>query len=220
MRKELLLAEFAPQAKPEQGGRRKDLVFYSGAEIDRYDFWTGEEYTLQFSLKKGDFRFERLANAPLLKDHWPSVDSQVGHIEDARIEDGVAMATAVFADTEDVTPLWEKVAGGHIRNVSMGVAIDELKLLNENRKKGEKKRFLAIGWEPREISVVPLGADPKASFVFSQDEEMPREVRAFLRDLYAQHLAKTGAAGTADEQPDHRLRLALARQRQHELTLR
>jgi hypothetical protein len=239
MRKELLIAQFAAgQKQSESGestGRRKDLVFYSGAEIERFDWWTGEEYTIQFSLKKGDFDFSDLAGAPFLKDHRMSVDTTIGHIENPRIENGVAMATAIFADTDDVKPIWEKVEGGHIRDVSMGVAIDRLDMISD-MKKEKKKRYMATGWKPYEISAVPDGADPIARFVMSQaDESMPADVREFLRGLYQrkeflnelyegreslrsiveQHLAKAGAASTADSGRDKTLALMRLRQRQY-----
>lgn len=242
MKNELLIAQFAATAtapvQEQAAGRRKELVFYSGTEIERYDFWNDEDYTIQFSMKDGDYDFARLNHAPLLKDHWAfSVDAQVGHVENARIEKGVAMATAVFAETADVNDLWEKIDAGHVRNVSMGVEIERLELVSKPK---EKKRYMCYGWSPREISVVPLGADPGASFVFAQrhlSETMPDGMREFLRELYrdrqslseliasreslgvivARHLAETGAAGTADQQSAHRLRLALQRQRQYEL---
>lgn len=219
MKKELLVAQFAAEQPAESTGRRKDLVFYSGAEIERYDFWNDEAYTIQFSMKGGDFDFAKLNNAPLLKDHQSfSVDAQVGHIENARMENSQAMATAVFAETPDVDDLWGKVDAGHVRNVSMGVQIKNLELVSKPK---EKKRYMAMGWSPYEISVVPLGADPQASFVFSQQEweGMPQEVREFLRGLYrdkealteilgqrdalcellaTKDLAKTGAASAAD----------------------
>ena len=208
----------AIESRPAEGeGRRRDFVFYSGEEIRRYDWWNDEEYTIQFSLKPGDFSLAKLERAPLLKDHNPMVEYTVGHVESPRVEKGVAMATAVFADTPDVADLWEKIEAGHVTDVSMGVEIESLELVSKPK---EKKRYMALGWKPYEISVVPIGAAESAAFLSGGvTEEIPSEVRAFLRDLYQQHLAKTGAAGTADQQAAFRLRLALARQRQYELSV-
>jgi hypothetical protein len=51
----------------------------------------------------------------------------------------------------------------------MGAAIYRLK---ETTKEGEKERsFLAVDWEPQEISVVPVGADPGAGFLLSAEPE-------------------------------------------------
>lgn len=219
--KQFLTATFAAAAAAPaaEAGRRKDFVFYSGAEIQRFDFWTGEDYTLQFSMKPSDMRLQALTNAPLLKDHEVSVDSVIGHIENARIENGAAMGTAVFAETADVDPVWEKVQAGHITDVSMGVEIDRLELLVDD-KKAKVKRYMAFGWEPREISVVPMGADPGAAFLMARElKELPDSVLAFLRDLYQQNLAKSGAASNADSGLDLQLALAQCRQRQREYTL-
>lgn len=207
----------ATESRPAQGeGRRRDFVFYSGAVIDRYDWWNDEEYTIQFSLDPADFDLSTLTGAPLLKDHRQSMDSLLGHVENARIENGVAVATAVFAETPDVDTIWAKVAAGHASDVSMGVNIERLELTS---KKGEKKAFLARGWKPHEVSVVPIGADPGAAFLSgARHEDFPVEVREFLRGLYKQHLAKAGAASTADTTGDaNRVAALMAlRQRRYE----
>lgn len=185
MKKQLLVAQFATEKPSGESGRRKDFVFYSGAEIERYDFWNDEKYTIQFSLKSSDVRLGKLDGAPLLKDHRMSVDTTIGHIENPRIENGRAVGTAVFADSDDATAVWAKVDGGHIRDVSMGVVIDRLDMVSDN-KKDKVKKYMAFGWEPYEISVVPDGADPAANFLMSQEDTdaLPSDVREFLRDLY------------------------------------
>jgi hypothetical protein len=219
MKKQLLVAQFAAEKPAEQSGRRKDFVFYSGAKIQRYDFWSDEEYTIQFSMKPSDFDFSLLNGGPLLKDHRMSVDTVVGHVENPRIEDGKAMGTAVFADDDNSLAVWSKVDAGHIKDVSMGVAIERLDLISDN-KKDKIKDYMAFGWKPREISVVPDGADPAANFIMSREEaeSLPADVRDFLRQMYQrqeffneiyegrdvlraltqQHLATAGAASTAD----------------------
>lgn len=241
MKKQLLVAQFAAEKPVEQSGRRKDFVFYSGAEIRRYDFWNDKEFTIQFSMKPSDVRLNVLDGAPLLKDHRMAVDSVVGHVENPRIENGKAIGTAVFADADHVTPVWEMVDGGHIKDVSMGVAIDNLELISKPK---EMDRYMAFGWEPYEISVVPDGADPAANFLMSREdaELLPADVREFLRGLYQrkeflneiyegrdvlrtlltqQNLATAGAASTADSQMLQRAKaLITLRQRQYGYTNR
>jgi hypothetical protein len=166
---ELLTATLlAPEQQTEPEARVRDVLFYSGTPILRYDMWNDEEYLLSFSTDPKDVRLNRLnAGAPVFKDHVPSVDSTIGKTSNARITNGKAYATLEFSAREDLDGFWQDVQAGIIRAVSMGVAMDSLEDITP-KKKGAMKHLMARGWEPFEISVVPLGADPKAKFLAAQ----------------------------------------------------
>ena len=162
MRRELLRAEFA-NTKPE--GRRKEILWFSGVDVPRFDFWTGDEWILRLPMDVA--RLDRLnsGSAPLLKDHvWNRpIDSQVGIIERAWIDGSSGFASVRFADTEDVDDIWRKVDSGIIQNVSMETVIDDLKDVTPPK---HKTRILAAtGWEPEAVAIVPVGADPNAGFL-------------------------------------------------------
>jgi len=208
MPRELLVAKFS-QAKSEGEARTKDLVFYTGASVARYDWWTGDEYMLSFSMTPADVKLDRLnTGAPLLDSHQNyTMANQVGVVDKAWIADGQAMATVRFSERPEVDGLWKDVSDGIVQNVSMGVSIGQLV---ETTKKGDKvKSYKAIDWEPMEISIVPVGADPGAGFLAAQNplevlkhEFDPTAVAAEIlrwRREHQQNLAKSGAASTADE---------------------
>ena len=72
--------------------RTVDLIFSTGAAVDRVDWWTGQRYVEKLSLDPAHVRLERLnAGAPLLDTHDSySVRNQLGAIEpgSARLELG------------------------------------------------------------------------------------------------------------------------------------
>ena len=166
---ELLTATLlAPETQTEPEARVRDVLFYSGAPIERYNWFKDEEYLLSFSTDPKDIRFDRLnGGAPVFKDHMPMVDSTIGRTSNARLVNGKAYATLTFSDREDLDGFWQDVQAGILNAVSMGVSIDELEDITP-RSKGATKHYMARGWEPFEISVVPLGADPKARFLAAQ----------------------------------------------------
>lgn len=174
MRREFLAGVLQPR---EGEGRIKRVMFWSEPDVPRYDFWTGEEWILRLSLDK--VRLSRLNDgAPLLKNHEYSrpVENVMGVVERAWIEGTNAYADVRFADTEDVTPIWEKVEQGIIQNVSMEATIDDFEDVtpeDEKKKKKSKRILSATGWEVEAIAIVPVGADPNAGFMSPMSLAVP-----------------------------------------------
>jgi len=170
-----ITATFVPEsAKAEE--RTVEMIFYSGATIPRYS-WDRGEYMLTLSTEPGAVRLDRLKSgrAPLLNAHDNySADNVLGVIETAWVEDGAGKARAKFAkDDQAADRVWNKVKQGILRNVSMGLVILRMKELES--KKDEPKHFLATDWQPQEISIVAIGADPQAS-LFGEQREQFQEV--------------------------------------------
>ena len=203
--------------------RTRDVVFYSGAKIQRMDFWSGARWWLKFSMEPDDMDLDRLnAGAPVLNSHSAfSLDDQIGVVERGWVEDGKAKATLRFSERDEVEPIWQDIQAGIIRNVSMGVKIDQLK---EVTPKGAKeKEFLALGWTPGEISVVSMNADPGAQFLSAQrdgaGELMYRIVPVTARlDYLHAETPETNSAPVADGEgqagPDLGPMIATARLRE------
>lgn len=165
--RELLQAELMAPATASEG-RVREVRFYSGAIVPRYDWFKDEEYELQFSLDPKDVKLDRLnAGAPVFKDHAAYLDNTVGITSNARIEGKAAFATLKFSEREELDGMWQDIQAGIINSVSMGVAIETLEDVTP-KKKGALRRVLARGWQPFEISLVPIGADPKARFLAAQ----------------------------------------------------
>lgn len=164
MRHERLKAS-VERASADTAKRTIDVLFYSGASVQRYDWWNDEEYLLSFSMQPSHVRLARLnSGAPLLNAHNDfQLQAVIGVVENARVEGGKGYATVRFSEREEVTPIWNDVQSGILQNVSMGAAIYDRKDVTP---KGDKMRhWLATDWEPMEISAVPVGADPEAGFL-------------------------------------------------------
>jgi hypothetical protein len=168
----------------------RDAVFYSGAKVERYDWWTGETYDLSFKMGGADLSALN-AEAPVLNGHEScEAEDVIGVIQSAKQDKRGYVATMRFSNREEVCGIRQDIADGILRNVSMGVQIQTLTLVEDNKKTG-RKHYMAEAWKPFEISVVPIGADPGAKFL-SKDTRLER-----LRSIDLS--ATPGAASKADD---------------------
>ena len=144
------------------GKRKRDVLFYSGAKVERVDMWSGDMYDLSFAMDGGDVT--QLAGKPVLDGHQQhEVDYVLGVVENSwRIRCGYE-ATLRFSDREDVAPVWQDIEDGILTSVSMGVQIVEMTQAPDSTVK--RPHLLASKWRPFEISIVPIGADPGAKFL-------------------------------------------------------
>lgn len=163
----------AAMAKPAGAseGRQRDVVFYSGAKVERFDWFTGEMYDLSFEMGGADL--SRLIGGPVLNGHASySVDDVLGRVDAASRASGGYVASLAFSVADSVNDAWQKIEDGTLNAVSMGVKIDKL-VLQEADKKNKRKHYMATAWQPFEVSVVPIGADPGARFL-SMDPRLER----------------------------------------------
>ena len=115
--------------------------------------------------EKGEVDLSRLNDgAPLLIDHSNRVDSIIGVVEKAYLQDSRLMADVRFADD----PVGQRVKGlvdqGIVRNVSISYEIIEVQ---ENKKTNEIR---AIKWLPREVSFVGVPADASVGIGRADDD--------------------------------------------------
>jgi hypothetical protein len=165
--RERLEAQFEALAPAERGERTATLTWYTGAAVRRYD--ARGAYEMRFSMEPGAIRMGRLASgsAPLLNSHRDfTVDDVIGVITRAWIENGQGKATVRFSKRAEVDPIWHDVEDGILRNASMGVAIHAVEDVTPQG--GEMRQVLVTDWEPEEVSLVPIGADPGAGFKFER----------------------------------------------------
>lgn len=156
-----LSSVLSPPATVDASARTVNVVAYSGATVMRIDPWTGEISQLRLGLSDSEVRIGRLVGAPVLNAHSAeTVSDQIGVVERAWIDSGKLLATLRFSKRADVEPIWQDIRSGIIRNVSIGALIYK-------RDRQEDGSYVATDWEPMEISVVPVPADPRAT-VLSQ----------------------------------------------------
>jgi hypothetical protein len=157
--------------------RTVELVWTTGATVKR-SRWVGwdsvQRYDETLSLDPAHVDLGRLNNgAPLLNTHGSYQLSDVlGVVEKAWIDTakGEGRALVRFSDREDVAPIVKDVAAGIIRNVSVGYQVRTYEITETD---GEVPKWLAVDWEPYELSLVPIGADAGAGTRAADQQTFP-----------------------------------------------
>jgi HK97 family phage major capsid protein len=106
-------------------------------------------------------------------------------LDGGRIENGRLMVDAHFFDTPRAQEVRSWVEDG-LRNVSIGY---EIHVLEEAAK---EQRYTATDWEPLEVSIVTVPADPSVGIGREKDSK-PKPVRIVRADQQAESAESTGA---------------------------
>ncbi len=132
--------------------RTIELSFSSEEPVERY--WGFEV----LGHKKGEVDLSRLdAGGPLLLDHKPTVDNQVGITEKVWIEKARGRAVVRFGKSARSQEIFERVKDGDLKSVSVGYRINSMRLEEEE---DDKSTYRVTSWTPLEISLVAIAADP------------------------------------------------------------
>jgi len=171
----------SPQTLDEEQ-RTVDVVWTTGAQVRRYDFWADREFIEELSLDESAVRMDRLNNgAPLLASHWQGLDDVVGVVERAWLDGNEGRATVRFSERDAVKPIIQDVKDGIIRNISVGYSINKMEKQEELR--DGLPVYRATDWEPAELSLVSVPADAGAQVRSDQGHGEKREVQVVLPDV-------------------------------------
>lgn len=109
--------------------------------------------------QRGEVRAEWIGSgrAPLLVDHQPGLDNQVGRIESVTIADGRGRARVRFGKSEKARAILERVNDGEITAVSVGYRVHAMRLESEGS--DGVATYRVTDWEPLEVSLVAIPAD-------------------------------------------------------------
>lgn len=153
------------RAQVDEEQRTVTLAFASEFPVDRY--WGREILDMQeSSIRLGRLR----GGAPLLMDH--DATDQVGVIESVDIGlDRVGRALVRFGKSARAEEVFRDVLDGIRRNVSFGYTIHEA-TLQEMRDDGDVYRV--TDWEPYEITICSVPADPTVGIGRSADKQNSR----------------------------------------------
>jgi hypothetical protein len=130
------------------------------------DYWTGEPFD-EILLMEGCKHADQV---PLIDSHdrW-SVKNVLGSFQDMRVEDGCRLVgTVYFSQTEAGNEAFIKVKEGHLTDFSVGynnLTVKEIASGNEYITGGKTYKGpcrVVTAWELKELSICPIGADPKA----------------------------------------------------------
>lgn len=102
-------------------------------------------------------------------------DAVVGHIEKVWLEDNRGKALVRFDTDEQSEAIFQKVQSGTLQGVSVGYAINRYEVLEDEDTKSTNGRFngpayVVTDWEPLEISIVSVPADPTVGVGRSAEE--------------------------------------------------
>lgn len=102
-------------------------------------------------------------------------DAVVGHVEKVWLEDNRGKALARFDTDEQSETIFQKVQSGTLQGVSVGYAIYRYEVLKDENTKSTNGRFngpayVVTDWEPLEISIVSVPADPTVGVGRSAEE--------------------------------------------------
>lgn len=165
-------AAFQPDTV-DSSARTVDMIWTTGAPVLRGYF---NKYWEKLSLDPSAVRMGRLNNgAPLLNAHcdYDAMDV-IGVVESAAL--GTPAIASVRFAKPDASPeaeqIFKLVQDGILQSSSVGYAVYRMEQ-QEDAPDGIPV-FLAVDWEPYELSVVPMGADDGAGFR-SADKRAPNK---------------------------------------------
>ncbi|RFB80409.1 phage major capsid protein [Methylovirgula sp. 4M-Z18] len=143
--------------------RTTDLVISTGAPVARSDW--DDDYIETLSMDPQNIRVDRLnRGAPLLDAHdrYSGTRAVLGAIVpgSARVEGGQLVGTAKFSRSVDGDRAFQDVKDGVLRHVSVGYLTHKFEVDNSTTPPTHR----ATDWEPHEVSIVPIPADPQAGF--------------------------------------------------------
>lgn len=158
---DLRRAAFQP-ATLNRDTRTIELTWSTGARGRRASWFDGDWYE-ELDMSNSAVRLDRLnSGAALLNNHQSSDLSNIlGVVERAWIENGEGRARVRFSERPDVDPIWNDVASGIIRNVSVGYQVHRWSEPIRGAD-GEPPTYRALDWEPMELSLVGINFDAKA----------------------------------------------------------
>jgi len=153
----------------DSDNRTVELSFSSETPYGR---WFGDEILCH---DEECINLERFSNGlgTVLFNH--DRDAVVGHIEKVWLEDNRGKALVRFDTDEQSETIFQKVQSGTLQGVSVGYAIYRYEVLEDEDTKSTNGRFngpayVVTDWEPLEISIVSVPADPTVGVGRSAEE--------------------------------------------------
>ncbi|WP_010322158.1 prohead protease/major capsid protein fusion protein [Marinobacterium stanieri] len=148
-------AFFRPETVDREN-RTVEVVFTTGEEGNRYDWWNDRHYLESLAVSDQAIRADRLNKGlSILDSHnrYAGIGAVLGVTEGWRIEKGQLIGTCRFSQNQQA--VFEDVADGILRHVSLGYRIHEYKVTKAT-KEGQIEKRQAVDWEPLELSIVPV----------------------------------------------------------------
>jgi hypothetical protein len=153
----------AAPATVDRQARTVEVIWSTGARARNYVQSLGL-ITEELEMSPNAVRMDALRSggAPVLNTHRRGDARDVlGRVVAARLERGRGFATLQFSTAADVEPVWQRIADGTLRGISVGYRVHRYEPVPDATTGETVHR--AVDWEPFEISVVPVPVDPAAA---------------------------------------------------------
>ncbi len=197
-----------------------EIVFTSGAQVQRYDWMRDRVYLEELSVEPGAIRLGRLERgAPLLNTHGSYDLNQIlGVVENPIIANGLGTCTATFSRRDDVAGYVQDVADKIIRNVSVGYVRHRMEMVAPSID-GAPWVYRVTDWEPMEVSLVPIPADMDSQIRAAGADGQPEQtnLRSFsceVTEFTTRSAGTPPAAPITAEAPAEALRAAAQLQKE------
>ena len=160
-----------------EGNARKFTLSFSSEEP--YDRWWGTEI---LSHSEGAVDLTRLNSIGcVLYNH--NRDKVIGKILSANVEGNRGTAEIEFDEDAESDTIFQKVASGTLKGVSVGYMVEVWEDVAANKKSSDG-RFtgpcsIATRWTPYEVSIVSVPADPTVGVGRSHEPEVNEGVSGF-----------------------------------------
>lgn len=170
--KRSVLGNYCRETTIDQVDTDSRTVELSFSSETPYGRWFGDEILCH---DEECINLERFSNGlgTVLFNH--DRDAVVGHIEKVWLEDNRGKALVRFDTDEQSETIFQKVQSGTLQGVSVGYAIYRYEVLEDEDTKSTNGRFIGpayvvTDWEPLEISIVSVPADPTVGVGRSAEE--------------------------------------------------
>lgn len=170
--KRSVLGNYCRETTIDQVDTDSRTVELSFSSETPYGRWFGDEILCH---DEECINLERFSNGlgTVLFNH--DRDAVVGHVEKVWLEDNRGKALARFDTDEQSETIFQKVQSGTLQGVSVGYAIYRYEVLEDEDTKSTNGRFngpayVVTDWEPLEISIVAVPADPTVGVGRSAEE--------------------------------------------------
>jgi hypothetical protein len=182
-----------------------EAVIATGSDVRRMD--GRGEFIERLDVRGADLSTFRGASVLDAHRQHDGVGAVLGVIDAVRVEGDTLVATIRFSERPEVAGTVRDVQEGILRSVSVGYSVEEWRD-GTDPSSGLRTRT-AIRWTPKEVSFVPVPADPRART--RQTDPAPGTRAAINREI--RELARRGgvAADVVDDLIDRSASLDVAR---------
>lgn len=164
-------------ASADESSRSVDAVVSTEGRVVIFD-WATQRLIEEVLLSDG---MNAPRSVPLLEDHRLEVPSTIGSARDFRHDNGQVTARLFFGSDERSLRAWGLVRDDHLDNVSVRYVARECEDIEPGRSRIVAGRSYTAGnrmplrittrWDLREVSLVPIGADPGATIRSLQEDQ-------------------------------------------------